>query len=189
MSTTRLTPSAARRESRKRRRERTERILGRLKEEYPDSRCALQHRSPLELLVATILSAQCTDKRVNMVTPALFERYPTAADYAAADLGELEETRTEVFPGLRITQHVGDLTQLAEEPTRRFRLFLGYAGWGEGQLIREIVRNDWLMAPVREELLFATDPGEAWSAALRSVGVDPSSLPSWTKDGENGSTN
>ncbi len=87
----RLTPSAARRESKKARIARTAEILQRLKEEYPDSRCALVHQSPLELLVATILSAQCTDKRVNMVTPALFARYPTAAAYAEAELAELEE--------------------------------------------------------------------------------------------------
>ncbi len=58
---------------------------------HPDARCELDHRSPLELAVATILSAQCTDRRVNQVTPALFARYPTAADYAAADRAELED--------------------------------------------------------------------------------------------------
>jgi endonuclease III len=58
---------------------------------YPDAHCELDFSSPLELLVATILSAQCTDRRVNMVTPALFARYPTAADYAAADRAELEK--------------------------------------------------------------------------------------------------
>ncbi|MEE8138441.1 MAG: endonuclease III [Thermoanaerobaculia bacterium] len=87
----RLTPGKARRESKRSRRRRTEEILDRLKEEYPKSRCALRHRTPLELLVATILSAQCTDKRVNQVTPELFERYPSAARYGEADLGELEE--------------------------------------------------------------------------------------------------
>ena len=87
----RLTPGRARRESKRARRTRTAEILRRLHEEYPDSRCALVHRDALELLVATILSAQCTDKRVNMVTPALFERYPTARHYAEAELGELEE--------------------------------------------------------------------------------------------------
>jgi len=87
----RLTPAAARRESKKKKRERTEEILRRLQEEYPDSRCALRHRNALELTVATILSAQCTDKRVNEVTPALFARYPKAADYADADMPELEE--------------------------------------------------------------------------------------------------
>jgi endonuclease-3 len=57
---------------------------------YPDAHCELDFRNPLELIVATVLSAQCTDKRVNLVTPKLFARYPTAADYAAADPDELE---------------------------------------------------------------------------------------------------
>ena len=87
----RLTPGRARRESKRARQARTEEILGRLKAEYPDSRCALDFRNPLELLVATILSAQCTDKRVNMVTPELFRRCPTAADYAEIPAEELEE--------------------------------------------------------------------------------------------------
>ena len=87
----RLTPGRARRESKRARKARTERILQRLQEEYPDAHCALVHRSPLELTVATILSAQCTDKRVNQVTPALFARYPSASTYAEAPLSELEE--------------------------------------------------------------------------------------------------
>jgi endonuclease-3 len=58
---------------------------------YPDAHCELNFTSPLELLVATILSAQTTDKRVNLVTPVLFARYRTAADYAAADRGEVEK--------------------------------------------------------------------------------------------------
>jgi endonuclease-3 len=58
---------------------------------YPDAHCELNFTSPLELLVATILSAQCTDKRVNIVTPVLFSRYRTAADYAAADRAEVEK--------------------------------------------------------------------------------------------------
>lgn len=58
---------------------------------YPDAHCELDFSSPLELLVATILSAQCTDKRVNAVTPTLFARYRDAADYAAADRDELEK--------------------------------------------------------------------------------------------------
>lgn len=66
-------------------------VLRRLKREYPDAHCALEHRDAYQLLVATILSAQCTDARVNMVTPALFARYPDAAALARADQGELEE--------------------------------------------------------------------------------------------------
>jgi endonuclease-3 len=58
---------------------------------YPDARCELDFTTPLELAVATVLSAQCTDKRVNEVTPALFRRYRTAADYAGADRAQLEE--------------------------------------------------------------------------------------------------
>jgi len=58
---------------------------------YPDAHCELDFTTPLELAVATILSAQCTDKRVNMVTPALFKAYPDAAAYAGADRAELEE--------------------------------------------------------------------------------------------------
>ncbi len=61
-----------------------------LKERYPDAVCSLTSQSPFELLVAVRLSAQCTDARVNMITPALFERYKTIEDFASADLGELE---------------------------------------------------------------------------------------------------
>jgi endonuclease-3 len=61
-----------------------------LQEEFPKATCALNYNNPLELLVATILSAQCTDERVNQVTPALFARYKTAEQYAAAPEGELE---------------------------------------------------------------------------------------------------
>lgn len=62
----------------------------RLAQEYPDARCALDYDSPLQLLIATVLSAQCTDERVNSVTPELFSRYPEAADYASAQRSDLE---------------------------------------------------------------------------------------------------
>jgi len=65
-------------------------VLGRLKVEYPDAHCELDHRNAFELLCATILSAQCTDVRVNMVTPALFARYPDAASLAEASLEDVE---------------------------------------------------------------------------------------------------
>jgi len=71
-----------------RRARRMDRILA---ETYPDARCELDFTTPLELLVATILSAQCTDRRVNLVTPTVFARYPDAAAYAAADRDELED--------------------------------------------------------------------------------------------------
>jgi len=71
--------------------ERIAAILKALDEAYPDATCALNHHTPWELLVATILSAQCTDVRVNMVTPELFRRFPTPAAMAKASLPELEE--------------------------------------------------------------------------------------------------
>ena len=88
----RASTEAARRvaESSEGRKARAKEILKRLRRLYPEATCALKHGSALELLAATILSAQCTDERVNMVTPALFKKYPEASDYASADQGELE---------------------------------------------------------------------------------------------------
>jgi endonuclease III len=71
--------------------ERTGKILAALRQAYPDAYCELTHASPLQLLVATILSAQCTDRRVNLVTAGLFKTYRTAQDFAAAPLADLEE--------------------------------------------------------------------------------------------------
>ena len=86
------------RESRDAKRARARKIIGALQKAYPDAKCALNFTNPLELLVATILSAQCTDERVNMVTPALFKRYRTARDYAAVDPTTLEgEVRSTGF--------------------------------------------------------------------------------------------
>ncbi len=72
------------------RKQRANEALVRLKRRYPDATCTLNYQTPVQLLVATILSAQCTDERVNQVTPALFTRFPDAAALAAADLRELE---------------------------------------------------------------------------------------------------
>ncbi len=71
-------------------RSRAGRIVAALRRLYPEAHCALTHRNVLELLVATVLSAQCTDERVNQVTPHLFRKYRTAADWAAADPATLE---------------------------------------------------------------------------------------------------
>jgi endonuclease III len=72
------------------RRQRAVEILARLKQEYPEPRCALNHRNAYELMVATILSAQCTDVRVNMVTPEVFKRFPDPGSMAKADSSELK---------------------------------------------------------------------------------------------------
>jgi endonuclease III len=71
--------------------ERVKKIIELLEKEYPDAKTALHYSSPLEILVATILSAQATDKQVNVVTKSLFKKYRTAKDYADADLSELEQ--------------------------------------------------------------------------------------------------
>lgn len=78
------------RETKPARLERTKKIIEALQAAYPDAHCELNHSNPLELLIATILSAQCTDKRVNMVTPQLFNRYPSAAAFAGASQSDLE---------------------------------------------------------------------------------------------------
>ena len=86
------TKSARTRESPEARAHRALEILARLKAAYPDAHCALDHQSPYQLIVATILSAQCTDVRVNMVTPAFFESWPAPADLARARSAAVEAT-------------------------------------------------------------------------------------------------
>jgi endonuclease-3 len=111
------------------RKTRARKIIALLKREYPDATCALQHQNALELVVATILSAQCTDARVNMVTPHLFAKYRTAADYAAADPRVLEKeiqstgffrNKTKSIIGMAqglVERHGGEVPQTMEELT------------------------------------------------------------------------
>jgi endonuclease-3 len=92
-----------------------ERVIRFLQNTYPEAECALDFTTPLELLVATILSAQCTDKRVNMVTPALFKKYTTAAEYAAADPTEFsEEIRSTGFFNNKTKSILGAARTLVE---------------------------------------------------------------------------
>ena len=98
-------------------RRRARRIYAVLGETYPDAHCELDFTTPLELLVATVLSAQCTDQRVNAVTPGLFARYRTAADYAAADRGELEAL---IAPTGFFRQKASTLQQLGQQICDRF---------------------------------------------------------------------
>ena len=96
--------------------ERIAAILKALDEAYPDAVCALTHRTPWELLVATILSAQCTDVRVNLVTPALFKAFPTPKAMAAASLPEIEELiRTTGFFRNKAKSIKGAATAVVEE--------------------------------------------------------------------------
>jgi len=89
--------------------------LSRLTVEYPDAHCELDFRNPFELLTATILSAQTTDVRVNLVTPALFARFPTAADLAAAEPAEVEELiRSTGFYNNKTKSIIGMATALVD---------------------------------------------------------------------------
>jgi len=135
--------------------ERAPEILARLAAAYPDARCSLDFRTPFELLVATILSAQCTDKRVNMVTPKLFATYPTPAALAAAKPEDVEElikttgffrNKTKSLLGVSAaleTRHGGDvpnaLDQLVELPgvgRKTANVILGNAfGRNEGVVV------------------------------------------------------
>jgi endonuclease-3 len=108
---------------------RVKQIIAGLKKAYPNAHCELNHTNPLELLIATILSAQCTDKRVNVVTPGLFKKYPNAAAYAKAQPAELEQDiRTTGFFRNKaksiksccqalVERHGGDVPRTMEELT------------------------------------------------------------------------
>jgi endonuclease-3 len=98
------------------RKERIAAILRGLEKMYPDATCALLHNTPWELLVATILSAQCTDKRVNMVTPELFRKYPTPRDFAAVRPEVLgEDIRSTGFFNNKAKSIVGAARRVIEE--------------------------------------------------------------------------
>jgi endonuclease III len=109
---------------------RARKIVARLERAYPDATCALHHASALELVVATILSAQCTDARVNLVTPGLFAKYHTAPDYAAADPRVLEQeiqstgffrNKTKSIIGMAqalVERHGGQVPDTMEDLTR-----------------------------------------------------------------------
>ncbi len=132
-------------------------MLGR---RYPVTRLPLRHRSPLQLLVATILSAQCTDAQVNKVTPALFGRYKTAADFASADLPEIEfyikstgfyhqkaraivqmaRTLDEKFGGI-VPQTMEDLLQLHGVGRKTANVILGGAFGRPGMVVDTHVRR------------------------------------------------
>jgi endonuclease-3 len=109
-------PRGAKQESAAARKARLQRVLARLREAYPEAHCELNFKTPLELLVAVILSAQCTDARVNLVTPSLFKKYRSAADYAAADPATLEEEiRTTGFFRSKAKSIIGCCRKLVTE--------------------------------------------------------------------------
>ena len=125
----------------------------RLDGEYPDARCELDHRNPYELLAATILSAQCTDVRVNMVTPALFARYPAPEDLAAADPLDVEDlVRSTGFYKNKTKSLVG----MAQALVERF----------DGEVPREMA-----------DLVTIPGVGRKTANVVRSVAMDLPGLP------------
>lgn len=112
-------------------------------------------------------------------------RNGSIAEHLADDLAEGEGlSERQICPGVSASQNVSDLETLEERPDDSFRLYLGYAGWAEGQLEVEILRNDWLIAPVLTDLIFSGTPEETWRSALVSVGVNPDQLPMWTQQSD-----
>lgn len=109
---------------------RAQRIIAALQRTYPDAHCELNYSNPLELLVATILSAQCTDKQVNIVTAGLFQKYRSAADYAGADLLQLQReiqrlgffrnkaTNIKACCRKLVERHAGEVPRTMEELTQ-----------------------------------------------------------------------
>jgi endonuclease-3 len=98
-----------------RERERAQEVITRLRQLYPDARCSLNFTTPLELLVATVLSAQCTDERVNAVTVALFKKYQRAADYAQAQPEELEQDIKQTGFYRNKAKHIREAARLLAE--------------------------------------------------------------------------
>jgi len=166
-------------------------VIGRLKERYPEARCSLQHADPLELLVATILSAQCTDARVNVVTQSLFRKYRTADDYATADPavfeGEIRSTgffrnKTKSVLGMaaalverfggRVPDTMADLVTLPGVGRKTANVVLGNAfGKDEGVVvdthvarITQLLRFTTQSDPEKIELeLMALVPRSEWT--------------------------
>jgi endonuclease-3 len=142
---------------------RTRAIIRKLKRRFPDAGCSLTHRTPLQLLVSTILSAQCTDARVNIVTKDLFKRYKTAKDYAAADPDELAEiirstgffrNKTKSILGMAralLENHGGKVPQTMEELVRltnRLKLTRNKdAVKIERDLMRIVPKKEWTLFP------------------------------------------
>jgi endonuclease-3 len=130
--------------------ERASRLVAGLKRLYPEAACELNHKSALELLVATVLSAQCTDQRVNAVTPELFATYKTAADYANADPAQLEKliyatgffrNKAKAIIGLSaalVQNHGGEVPEAMEDLV---------ALPGVGRKTANVLRSVWFLRP------------------------------------------
>ena len=168
--------------------ERVAAILNALRKTYPGVVCALNHRSAWELTVATILSAQCTDVRVNLVTPALFKAFPTPKAMAAASLPELEELiRTTGFfrnkaksikgaASVVVNEFIGEVPQTMEEILRlpgvaRKTANVVLGSW-YGVAVGVVVDTHVLRLSRRLELTKSTDPGKVEQDLMKIIPQD-----------------
>jgi endonuclease III len=168
--------------------ERIASLLDLLEKAYPKAECALHHRNAWELLVATILSAQCTDARVNMVTPALFKRFPTPTDFAHAPLVEIEELirstgfyhnkakslngaarkLTEEYAG-KVPQTMEELLTLPGVARKTANVVLGVAF---GKAVGVVVDTHVLRLSQRLELTQATEPIQVEKDLMKIIPQD-----------------
>ncbi len=168
--------------------ERIAALLGRLAQAYPNAECALHHRNAWELLVATILSAQCTDARVNMVTPGLFKKFPTPTDFAHAPLVEIEEQirstgfyhnkakslngaarkLTAEFGG-KVPQTMDELLTLPGVARKTANVVLGVAF---GKAVGVVVDTHVLRLSKRLELTKATEPIQVEKDLMKIIPQD-----------------
>src|SRR6202046_3175705 len=168
--------------------ERISTLLDLLAKAYPGAECALHHRNAWELLVATILSAQCTDARVNMVTPSLFKRFPTPADFAQAPLVEIEEEirstgfyhnkakslngaarkLTAEFNG-KVPQTMEELLTLPGVERKTANVVLGVA---YGKAVGVVVDTHVLRLSRRLELTKATEPVQVAKDLMKIIPQD-----------------
>jgi endonuclease-3 len=168
--------------------ERVTAILDQLAKAYPGAECALHHRNAWELLVATILSAQCTDARVNMVTPGLFKKFPTPTDFAHAPLVEIEEqirstgfyhnkakslqgaarTLTEDFKG-KVPQTMEELLTLPGVARKTANVVLGVA---YGLAVGVVVDTHVLRLSKRLELTRETEPVKVEKDLMKVIPQD-----------------
>lgn len=132
---------------------------------------------PIELEIGEFCASQDMSFKGDPADP-VFQGGPVQTDRAfILHESEQEGPETEsVLDDLRLSYSLESLAMLVEEPPECLRVFLGYAGWGEGQLAEEVTTGAWLVAPVEPELIFQHDPEKVWETALHHMGIDPLQL-------------
>lgn len=137
---------------------------------------------PTELKIAEILEDLDVDWNGDNEAAAYFGG-PVNPELGTLVFLERDQEDEDKVAGVSTPGDVDDLEALTDLPPGSFRLFLGYAGWGEGQLEEELLRNDWLIAPVQRGLIFNESPDSVWRTAFESMGINPDLLTTYNPDG------